>query len=110
MREDELVRSILDALIRTGWLACHFRPARTGTGWRTAVQGNIGFPDIIAIHPRKGILALECKSDRGRLTAEQIAWKEAFEAIEDRWHGGLEYRVVRPDDWMSGLLDDLLKG
>jgi hypothetical protein len=108
MREDDLVRAIINALTRTGWRACHFRPAQTAGGWRTAVQGHTGFPDIIAVHPQRGVLVIECKSERGQLTDEQIARRQWFEAVEDRYPGAIEYRLVRPDDWQSGMLDNLL--
>ena len=103
------MKAILDGLMKTGWRACHFRPARTAGGWRTAVQGHVGFPDIIGIHPVRGIVAIECKSDKGRLTDEQNAWKQWFESVEDRWPGAVEYRVVRPVDWQNGMLDDLFR-
>lgn len=108
MTEDQLVAAILDALARAGWKACHFRPARTAYGWRTAVQGHAGAPDIIAVHPDRGVLLIEAKSDRGALRPEQVEWRAWAEAASARFPGAIAYRVVRPRDWLAGALDGVM--
>jgi len=108
MTEDQLVSALLEALARAGWKACHFRPARTAYGWRTAVQGHPGAPDIIAVHPDHGVLLIEAKSDRGALRPEQVEWRSWAEAAAVRFPGAITYRLVRPRDWRDGSLDTLL--
>ena len=67
--------TIIAAAELHGWLVHHGRPARTNAGWRTAVSGNVGFPDLVLA--RNGVvLFLELKSERGRLTPDQTGWLE----------------------------------
>lgn len=108
MSEAQLVSAILSALKVAGWRAVHFRPARTAHGWRTAMTGDAGVPDIIAVHPRLGVLLIETKSDVGRLRPEQVEWREWCEAAALSWPGAIRYAVARPKDWYAGDLDGLL--
>ena len=77
-----------------GWRVAHFRPARTATGWRTAVQGDgKGFPDLVMI--RNGALIVaELKMPGGKPTQEQIEWLKAFDSI-----GCGRVNTWTPDDW-----------
>ena len=78
MSEDDLLSAVLDLCKVRHWRTLHIRPLRTVHGWRTAVQGDgVGFPDIIAIRGSR-MIAAELKSDKGKTTAEQDAWLEAF--------------------------------
>lgn len=67
---------------------------RNNTGAARDVSGRVirfglvGSPDIIGVH-RGRFIGIECKSDRGRLSAEQSAFRQRFESC-----GGL-YLVVR---------------
>ncbi len=96
MTEAELQKAIIDAAILYGWRVHHDRPARTAKGWRTAVEGHAGFPDLVLA--RKGrVLFIECKSASGELTAEQRSW--AFDLPRGAF-------VVRPSqlDWILEML------
>jgi hypothetical protein len=88
-------RVFTDTLIREatarGWMVAHFRPAKTDKGWRTAMQGDAGFPDLALARGGQTILA-ELKSEKGRVSAEQKLWLAAS-------HGYL----WRPSDWESIL-------
>lgn len=106
MSEELLVHTLLDAFSRHGWLVCHFRPARTAKGWRTAVQGHVGMPDIIAVHPSRGVAFIEAKSSSGRLSHEQRIWGSVLDRLAAI--GLVTYLVVRPADWLSGSLDELI--
>lgn len=108
MKEAALVRAIIRALALTGWRVCHFRPARTADGWRTAVEGHAGAPDIIAVHPERGVLLIEAKSEEGRLSADQVLWRSASMRAAERYPDGIRYLVVRPQEWLAGELDELL--
>lgn len=92
MTEDDLLRQVLDLAKLRGWMVVHHRPARTDKGWRTPTQGHKGVPDLILA--RRGVLILaELKSDKGRLSLEQIAWQQAI--------GEQHHRVWRPSDLPS---------
>ena len=127
MREEEdgLLRSVLDLAKLKGWLRAHFRPARTkckrcdgsgvnrlgidciychGTGddWRTAVQGDAGYPDLILIRVGRNptetarLVVAELKSDKGKATPAQQVWLEAYRLIP-----GIEVYIWRPADWLT---------
>lgn len=52
--------------------------------------GESGLPDIVVVVPPGGrLLGLECKSEKGRLRPDQIAFKSRAEAV------GAHYTVVR---------------
>src|SRR5690606_21908778 len=52
MSENELLVGILDRARWFGVVTAHFRPARTKTGWVTAVAGDgKGFPDLVLVGP-----------------------------------------------------------
>lgn len=93
-----------DAIVETahlfGWRAVHFRAARTAKGWRTAGQYDAnGWPDLILTRSPR-ILAIECKRQGGKLTAEQSAWLRDLAAC------GIETHVAEPSDFdaIAGIL------
>ncbi len=104
MSEAELLAAVLEAAAILGWRCFHARPARTAHGWRTAGQGNgaAGFPDLILVR-RGRVLAVELKAAKGRLSDAQELWLAAFE------QAGVETRVWRPDDWLAGVVDRVLR-
>lgn len=87
MTEAELQSAIIAAAKLLGWRVCHFRAAKTERGWRTPIEGDAGFPDLVLAR-RMRVLFLECKSDKGRLSPDQSAW---CSALPDYW-------LVRPSD------------
>lgn len=94
MTEAAFASAIEATLSLTGWLWVHQRPARTRHGWVTAMSGSPGFPDYLALRDAR-CLAIELKSDVGRVRAEQAHWLDAFAAVP-----GIEAYVWRPsDDW-----------
>jgi hypothetical protein len=89
--EREFGTQVEDLLNLYRWLWCHFRPARTDKGWRTALSGYAGFPDYIAL--RDGVmLVFELKSDRGKVTEEQRQWLDGLKSC------GQTVYVWRPAD------------
>jgi len=52
MTEQQLLDAIVQAAKLHGWMVAHFRPALTAKGWRTPMQGDPGFPDLVLA--RKG--------------------------------------------------------
>jgi VRR-NUC domain len=90
--EREFERAVLETLRVFGWRHCHFRPARTSRGWRTALSGDAGFPDIVAVRDER-VLFIELKTERGRLSEEQGRWLAAL------GFAGADVHCWRPSDW-----------
>ncbi len=97
----ELQDAIVEAAHLAGWLAAHFRPARTAHGWRTpcAYDAN-GFPDLVLVKDR--VLFVEVKGDGDRLRADQERCLEVLAAA------GGEVHVCSRVDWMDGTVDAVL--
>lgn len=103
MTEAQHQRGIIELAQLTGWMVAHFRPAQTSKGWRTAVSGDgKGFPDLVLVHPHRGILYRELKTDTGKLTPEQRAWGQRIA------EAGGDHDVWRPRDWW--LIEATLRG
>ena len=89
MSEAQFTTRVIDTARLYGWLVTHFRPAQTARGWRTAVQGDSGFVDLVLA--RDGVLILaELKVGRAKPRADQVSWGHAI---------GPCYRLWYPDDW-----------
>lgn len=112
MSEEELQATIVEAAQRLGFLVHHTRPARTARGeWRTPVQGDVGFPDLLlARHPGL-VFAWELKSARGRLGIMQETWGRAL-GSDDARGAELRYDVIRPGNLDEALarLQDAARG
>lgn len=93
MSEKDLKDRLVNLAKCLGYLVHHDLPAMNMRGrWATHVQGDTGFPDLILVHPKGGILALELKREKGKLTPGQKRWLSAFE------RAGIYSQVVRPSD------------
>ena len=110
MTEAELVDSIIELAQRLGWMAVHSRPARLAAGYRTAIQGDKGFVDLVLARHGRVIFA-ECKSEKGQLSGEQYNWQCELEGVPGKWtwKEHPEYYIWRPSDWLSGEVERLLK-
>ncbi|MEM9467965.1 MAG: hypothetical protein AAGA90_21535 [Actinomycetota bacterium] len=94
MLEKDLQQQIMDFAEMNGWLRMHQLPARTGTGgWATAVQGDVGFPDLVLVRPPR-MIVVELKQDGRYPGPEQRVWLEALAEVP-----GIETGVWRPKDW-----------
>jgi VRR-NUC domain len=100
MTEAEFQGAVCDTLRLFGWRYCHQRPARTSRGWRTAISGDVGYPDLTCVRGDR-ILWLELKAETGRLTQEQANWLAALGTAGGSVH------VVRPSDWP--MLEELIR-
>jgi len=75
--------------IINGWIVDHKIPMRFNG--RPFTTGKAGMPDLILIHPRgHGILYVELKTERGKLSPAQIEVAAALRA------NGAEYYLWRP--------------
>jgi len=86
--EDEILEGLSDAMTLAGWRWVHIRRSDLAL-----VQGMTGFPDLFAVHPTYGGLALEVKAARGRESAEQAAWIILLRAA------GIPAAIVYPNDY-----------
>jgi hypothetical protein len=69
--------------------------------WRTAVAGDgAGFPDLVLVG-EPGVLFVELKSAKGRLSEDQKGWIAALEPHVDTM-------VWRPADWQDGTIESYL--
>ena len=78
MSEAAWLREIMAYADKHGWLCAHFRPARTNKGYRTAMQGNAGFPDCV--FAKDGVVIfveLKASGKKGSLTSAQSMWLKA---------------------------------
>ncbi|HJZ58386.1 MAG TPA: VRR-NUC domain-containing protein [Gemmataceae bacterium] len=93
--EETFTRRVIAFAQEHGWRAIHLRPARTASGWRTAVSGNgKGFPDLLLVRGEE-LLVAELKVGKNRPTPEQRTWLAAFAAA------GVRAYTWRPTDWMA---------
>src|SRR6266545_1968611 len=87
--EAQFQQRMFDLARLTGWHCVHYRAAWQGGKWRTPMIGDKGCPDLILA--RRGVVILaELKTESGRLSPEQTAWRSAL---------GEHARLWRPSDW-----------
>jgi len=92
--ESDFLGQVIELARVLGWFAHHVRPAFSKRGWRTPVQGDVGFLDLVLVSGVRGrVIFAEVKSEKGRLTYEQKAW---IAALKD---AGQEVYVWKPSDW-----------
>ena len=75
-----------------GWLVQHTRPAKVGDRWLTPIMGQPGFPDLVLAHHRRGVLMVELKTEKGRLSPAQRLWRDTLIDAGAQWH------LWRPSD------------
>jgi len=90
--EVDFQQQIIDLARLCGWFVHAERPARTQDGWRTAIQGDAGFPDLVMIRGKR-VLFVELKSATGRLSQAQRRWLVALRS------SGADVCVWRSVDW-----------
>jgi len=93
--EGEFQDAIIEYAQARGWLVHAERPARSDKGWRTPVQGDVGFPDLVLA--RNGWLFIwELKAQKSRLSDTQAQWIRAISPMKMLVPIA---RIVRPSDW-----------
>lgn len=91
--EEQFQRQVIDLAKLFKWRVHHTRPAQTTKGWRTPIQGDKGFPDLVLA--RRGIIIFaELKSENGRQTLEQKLWETEL----DPSVSNILVRLWRPSD------------
>ena len=89
LTEADFTTMVVNLAYLYGWKVCHFRPAKTARGYRTALQGDKGLPDIIAARNGRVVFA-ELKVGKNKLTPDQEGWIH---------HLGGDTYIWRPEDW-----------
>lgn len=88
MLEDDLQATVIELLLRHGFLVHHSLPARAGEDrYRTPLQGVPGCPDLVIV--KSFIWLVELKRDTTNPTPAQQRWQDA---------GGDLCAVWRPRD------------
>lgn len=106
MTEGQLLRNVVDLCAWLGLRVHHCRPARTASGWRTPIQGDVGFPDLV-VAGEGGVVFAELKSRTGRLSAGQQVWRDVLLGSGQVW------LLWQPSDWpdrIRAVLEPLSKG
>ncbi len=85
--EREFQKQVIQLAKLYKWRVHAERPARTKDGWRTPIQGDPGWPDLVLARKGKVIFA-ELKSENGNLSTEQFAWANELKIM----------KVWRPSD------------
>ncbi len=91
MTERELLDVVRDACRWGGLLTFHTYDSR---------RSEPGFPDVVVVGP-SGVIFRELKSERGRLTPDQVRWLDRLNAA------GANAAVWRPADWPARVLTEL---
>lgn len=81
-----------------GWRFAHFRPARTKHGWKTAMEGDKGFPDLVLVKPPRVIFAELKANDKSLPSVDQRAWLIALERCS------VEAYIWTPSQWQDVYL------
>jgi len=99
--ETELVTTAIALARSLGWeRVAHFRPARTAKGWRTPVEGDKGFPDLVLVRER--VVWIEAKVRGEKPSPDQWLWLQALA------NTGAEVHVIQLDTKWE-YLENVLK-
>lgn len=80
------------------WKVHAERPARTKHGWKTPIQGDVGFPDLVLVRGDRLIFA-ELKTQKGQLSQEQENWYIALSSVAYEREEHIQVEVWRPKDF-----------
>lgn len=100
--ESSLVKACINYLNYIGYLVLRNNSGLiiiSSNGKHRAIKmGTVGSPDIIACSPKGQFVAIECKSNKGKITPSQ---KQFLDNVRKR--GGLALVVRNIDDLIKGL-------
>lgn len=98
--EAQCQTAIITAARTLGYLVDHQRPARTRDGWRTAIEGDAGYPDLTIVgHGRAWFIELKRRGNRP--SAAQVAWLDTMLAA------GLDVRLLIVPEGQQAFIDEL---
>jgi hypothetical protein len=109
MTEGALQQQVVEIAHAFGWVAAHFRPARTERGWRTPVAADAqNFPDLVLVRQGQLIFA-ECKSQKGELRKGRMTRKGRWAMGQQEWLDLLASTGSRTYVWRPSDLDDIIE-
>ena len=91
--ESDFQSQIMELAVYCGYRVHHQRPAKTSQGWRTAISGDKGFPDLVLAKPGVLLVPELKRSAKEKPSDDQQLWMAAIHgnrAISECW---------RPEDW-----------
>ena len=97
--EQDFMNQVIELAHYLGWRVVHFRSVKVqrkdgSVFYQTPVQADgAGFPDVVMIRGERIIVA-ELKTEKGKVTAKQEEWLDAFRAT-----GRVEVFLWRPSDY-----------
>ena len=99
--ENSVQLTVIDALNLGRWRWIFHAKGRVGRQgkWQTPMKGHPGWPDLFAVRGDRAI-ALECKSDTGVPSEDQLIWLAMLGAA------GVEANIVDPGN-LSQILERL---
>jgi hypothetical protein len=75
MLEAQFQAAVIQLARMNGWKVFHPAKMQSRDGsWRTALQGDKGWPDLCLAHRDRGLIICELKSDVGKVSLDQQAW------------------------------------
>ena len=98
MTETQLQTAIIGYAELMGWRIYHV----TNVHNKLRSHTSVGFPDLHMVRGKRIVYA-ELKNATELRTFEQGEWAEAIQQTP------AEYYLWRPDDWMAGRVDEVLK-
>jgi hypothetical protein len=99
-------RAILDATVSEAHLLADVIGRARALGWRAyhthrSQHSESGYPDVCLVRPPR-LAYMELKREGKEPTAAQAAW------LADLAAGGAEVYVIKPHDWSSGRVEEIL--
>jgi len=78
MLEKHFQQKVITVAHYYGWLVQHTRAVNSEGRWMTPISGDAGFVDLVLVHPTRGLVFAELKSDRGKISPNQAEWITAL--------------------------------
>jgi len=97
MLEKHFQQKVITVAQYYGWLVQHTRAVNSDGRWMTPISGDAGFVDLVLVHLTRGLIFAELKSDRGKLSQNQMEWCTALDQYA-------ECHVWRPKDMHTIVL------
>lgn len=86
--EKQFQQAVLELFSVYHWRTYHNPDSRRSTA---------GFPDLVCVHPKLGVVFLELKREKGRISPAQIEWRDDLNATAlTAKHRAY---ILRPSQW-----------
>lgn len=111
MTEREWQKHVIDVARAYGWTVFHVGDSRRQVkGGRMVGDRQIaGFPDLTLVHPARGFVFAELKTDKGKLSDKQVETLDLMAAASTRCANFVKVHVWRPAD-LESLVVPCLSG